>query len=784
MTTNIQTVYRLPATLDQDLETLRGMVGQFEAGTLPAPNFRAFRVPLGVYEQREEGTYMLRVRLPGGAVLPHQMRGLAVIAHRYGSPVLHVTTRQAIQVHSVPLGNIQPALVDLRELGLSTKGGGGNTVRNVMTCADAGVCARELADVTPHAVALTEHLQDDPMNYQLPRKYKIALSGCSEDCGGATVNDLGFVATTRDGEAGFSVWVGGGLGAHCRTADLLEDFVPESAIYDIAEAVKRVFDGHGNRKNRSKARLRYLVEQLGLERFRELYEAELREVRATAPLLRAVGGTRQRASAPAGASEWTSAWRERNVRPQKQPGLFHVVVPLPLGDIHADALVGLADIVDAHGDGVLRASQTQNVSIRGVAEGELRALHDALSALGLAGTPAPVIRNTVSCAGAATCKLGMCLSRGLARALTERLEAEDLDLDEATDLNVHISGCPNSCGQHPIGAIGFFGAARRLDGRLVPHYAVRLGGRLGVGRTRLAEGKQFVPARNIPAFVTELLRAFRSSPEYPDFHAALDAGLRETAATLADRHRGVPAFDVDPSYYHDWGAEAPFSLAGRGPGECGAGVFELIEVDLQSAHEALRDGRLYDATALAARALLVTQGLEARGDADALALFERHFVREGYVDASLGGLVERAQRSAGTQHPAERLGAGEVTALVQAVQHLYDHLDPSLRLRKPERAEAPSDEPQEPACSVGESTPITAGAPLPFDREVDFRGVACPLNYVKTKLVLAQMAEGQVLSVLLDGQGARNVPESAQRDGRTVLSVTPDGDGFRVAIRK
>ena len=773
----MQTIFRLPETLRDDLNRFKEEIERFENGTTSSAEFRSFRVPQGVYEQREEGTFMLRVRLAAGGVLPHQMRTLASVSRRYGNGILHATTRQDIQVHSVPLDGIHPALVELYSAGLSTKGGGGNTVRNITACYDAGVCAQEAFDVTPYAVALTEFLLPDPLNYQLPRKYKIAFSGCRDDCAGATVNDLGCIAKRRGDELGFAVYVGGGLGARSRVADPLEEFVPADEIHLTAEAVKRVFDKHGNRKNKHRARLRFLISQIGLDRFRELYEGELSELRNDGlSMLQVRDLPRHSYPVPEPGSlphRGFAVWQKKNATSQKQNGYYSVHIPLLLGDIAADTLEKLGDVVEARGEGMARTTQSQNLVIRWVHANELAILHQKLTDLDLARISAPILRNTVACAGASTCKLGICLSRGLASAVMGSLGRNGLDLDELGELNIHISGCPNSCGRHPIGQIGMFGAARRIGGRLVPHYVVQLGGRLIAGGTKLAQGKTTIPARNVPDFIVDFLKAFQGSPQGSNYDAFLEAQGREIAEQLADKHRHVPSFEEDKNYYFDWGAESLFSLAGRGPGECGAGVFDLIEVDLASAREALEKGSLFTATALAARALLVTQGQEARDDAEALDLFARHFIDSRLVDESFRELIENGRRNA-LASDAEKtfdVDAGNVSSLVETVQNLYDNMDQSLRFQ-PAVAEGAS---QSEALSSVETA---------VDREADFRGVACPLNYVKTKLLLEQMASGQVLSILLDEEGGRNVPESAQQDGHEVLSTKKEGDYWRLILRK
>jgi sulfite reductase (ferredoxin) len=618
-----KSLYRLPESMADDLETLRKMAEQFKAGEITALQFRAFRVPaFGCYEQREAGTYMLRVRLPAGCLLPHQMRALARVSKTYGNGVLHLTTRQDIQVHRVPLDAVHPALVSLYEAGLSTKGGGGNTVRNITTCYDAGVCRDEVFDVTPYALSLSERLLSDPLSYQLPRKYKIAFAGCSKDCPGATVNDLGFIAKRSGDALGFAVYAGGGMGSHSRVTDLLEEFVPASEAYLVAEAVKRVFDQHGNRKNRHKARLRFLVDQIGFEAFRDLYRRELAELQKASlphltirplpePELSLAG---QETSSPTASPEGFEEWQKKNVLPQKQEGYYMVQLALVLGDVEADVMQALADIVEAHGEGMLRAEQHQNAFLRWVPENQLVELYVKLSQIGLATSQPPILRDMVSCAGASTCQLGICLSRGLAKAIADGLSRTDLDLHGLGELNIHISGCPNSCGRHPIAQIGFFGAARRVGGRLAPHYVVVLGGRVEESRTRLAERKGTIPARNVPAFLRDFLAAFSESAQHPDFSAFLDAGGREVAGTLVSEHKDIPDFEQDKNPYFDWGAEQVFSLAGRGPGECGAGVFDLIDVDLASAGEALDKHRYFEAASLAARALLVTRGEQANDD--------------------------------------------------------------------------------------------------------------------------------------------------------------------------
>ena len=776
--------WQLPSSLPDDLVAFEKNVAQFKAGTISPTLFQVFRVPQGVYEQRESGTYMLRVRFPAGVALPNQLKKLADASEAHGNGILHVTTRQDIQIHRVLVEAIHPALVSLAEAGLSTKGGGGNTVRNITGDPEAGVSEDEVFDVTPHVLRLTEYLLPDPQSFQLPRKFKIAVSGSSRDLSGATINDVGLIARVRDGAQGFSVWVGGGLGAVSRVADLLEEFVPVEDAPLVVESIKRVFNAHGNRKDRRQARLRFLIRQIGLEAFRKLYLEQLALIRTQGVSLPALNPT-QTPSANATSFSQTATvvstssaydrWRATNVKKQKQVGYFQVELPLFLGDIPGDKLRALADLVERHGERQLRATHNQNFALRWVRSEELVPLHSALEQLGLGSSQPPVLRDLVACTGAANCRIGICLSRGLAQGVADALSQSSVDLHSLGELKINISGCPNSCGRHPIADIGLHGAARRVEGRLVPHYTLQFGGHVEAGKTVLATGRHSIPAHRVPAFLTDLLGVFARSPQRPDFAAFL-ASSGSLIDELAAKHRHVPSFKEDRNFYYDWGAEDPFSLAGRGPGECGAGVLDLIEVDLKSAVEALQEKRFFSAATLAARALLVTRGEQANNDRESFALFQKHFVDADLVNPVVQPLVTKGAQAADKPNSAGNFTgtAEETAAFVAIVQGLFKSMDAALQLPKRAGALVP--------VSVPTAAPTPAVAVA--DVEKDFRGVVCPLNYVKTKMALAPLKVGQTLSVLLDEQGGRNVPESAEKDGQEIVTIGKEGIYTRVVIRK
>jgi len=256
-------ILHIPDTVREDTLAYRGKVEKFIAGQTSAVAFRGYRVPMGVYEQRAAGKFMVRIRIGAGLVLPHQLERIAQLSKTYGNGIIHVTTRQDIQIHEVAIENTPDVLEGLLEAGLSSRGGGGNTVRNITACPGAGFCPDEQFDVTPHSIAVAEYLLQDRSSFNLPRKYKIVFSGCSTDCAFASVADLGFFAHIRNGVKGFSVYAGGGLGSNPRVAVMIEEFVEASEIFEVAEAIKRLFDKHGDRANRHKARLRYVLARLG-----------------------------------------------------------------------------------------------------------------------------------------------------------------------------------------------------------------------------------------------------------------------------------------------------------------------------------------------------------------------------------------------------------------------------------------------------------------------------------------------------------------------------------------
>ena len=752
-------ILRIPETVREDTFAYRSGVKKYLDGETSEVAFRAYRVPMGIYEQRTVGKFMVRIRIGAGLAESHQLKRVAQLSNKYGNGILHVTTRQDIQIHEVNVEDTPDVLESLLEVGLSPRGGGGNTVRNVTACPGTGVCMNEKFNIAPYSIATAEYLLQERSSFNLPRKYKIVFSGCPEDCAFASVADLGFFAHNDNGGKGFAVYAGGGLGPNPAVAVKMEDFVPADEVLEVAEAVKRLFDKHGDRSNKHKARLRYVLKRIGIEEFVKLYQQERAVIKKEGlkgeiPEFRDVTAAYQKS----GESNNGDVKITVNVLPEKTEGLFGVRLNLGLGDISADSLAKAADIADEFGTGLIRTTQLQNLLITSVRGSDIEKIKSALSGIGIdvSAIDKPKI---VACAGASTCKLGLCLSRGLAEAISDKL-GESQVTDKGREV-VRISGCPNSCGHHFIADIGFEGKAKRIDGKLMPFYDVLAGAKTYEGQGKLAKRIGSIPAKRIPDFVAEVFaKDIKGGP------------LIELV-----KNYDISCGEVTDDYYYDYGASEAFSLAGRGPGECGAGVMDVMQVDIDEAKRAIKTASgaadsseksqsLYNAVVASARSLMIVFGLEPKKDREIFGAFTEHFIEPGWVKAETQKVLDQAvDWRMGDRDSIEQL-APEVKELAERVEELFLSLDASLKFKA------------EPFAQKKESTEAEAKSHL-----ADLRGVGCPLNFVKAKLALEKIEVGEVLEVLVDdGEPVRNVPASFTEQGQEVLEVKNAGEHFSVKV--
>ena len=558
----------------RDVDEFVGMLEQYERGEVTPDQFRAFRLLRGVYGQRQEGTQMLRVKIPFGRLDSKGLEALADVGDKYSRGFGHVTTRQNVQFHFIAMANAEASMRRLDEAGLTTRDACGNSVRSVTACEVAEVCGSAPFDVSPHAEAVTRQFLGHPLASTLPRKFKIAFSGCATDCAKASIHDLGFVAKVENGVAGFKVVAAGGLSTSPQNALVLHEFAPVSEIGRIGEAILRLFHSLGNRENRQRARLKYVRKKLGDQGFRDTYASLRAAVDAEAAAELTLPGPAARTPAGPVLDEGTTrdgaylAWRSTSVVDQKQEGYLAVYVRLRLGDVTTEEMRELGRIADTFGDGTVRLTIDQNILIPWIDKRSIAALYARLTKAGLARLDLHTVRDVTSCQGADTCNLAVTSSRSVATAITARLEAEGLGAaGDAARTLIKVSGCPNSCGQHHIADLGFHGGARNTGDGAVPVYQLHLGG--GVDERGARFGRQVVKiiARRVPDAVVRMLRFFeaeRSADETPAaFFARVDG--KRVVAVLGELITDAPS----AAERADVGESAGF-LIHSGEGECAA----------------------------------------------------------------------------------------------------------------------------------------------------------------------------------------------------------------------
>jgi sulfite reductase (NADPH) hemoprotein beta-component len=559
---------RLDFADEGDIDEFVDMLGKYERGDISPEDWRRFRLVRGTYGQRQDNVQMLRIKAPQGIVSSSQMRALAGVAARYSRGFCHVTTRQNIQYHFVLLSDAETVMRELGAEGLTTREACGNSVRNITGCPYAGTSASEIFDVTPYAEALTRYFLRHPLAASLPRKFKIAFEGCAEDHALASINDLGWRARIVDGQRGFRVTVAGGTSIMPVSGYVLYDFLPVEQMFNVAEAVLRVFHRFGDYEHRQRNRMKFIVKAMGWEAFRGKVEECLQEFVAgggavlsltpesllsqtepdwtpsEAPTLQAVAAASATPVNGPGIMPGTVRlpvlpdaylrWQQTNVSPQRQEGYCHVTVRLPLGDFTAGQMRVLADLADAYGDGEMRLTVEQNVLYRWVKRTSVEALYQRLAAAGLGAPDALTLGDVVSCPGAESCRLAVTQSRGLGRALTEHLAARPDLLDLVPSGAIKISGCPNGCGQHHIASIGFQGSVRKVAGRAVPQYFVLVGGGCGDdGLARFGKVVSKVPVHRMTDAIDRLLALYRDQHEPQEDLGAFFRRVPPAAATDA-----------------------------------------------------------------------------------------------------------------------------------------------------------------------------------------------------------------------------------------------------------
>ena len=571
------------STVRADIELFRSYSGKWTAGEINDDQFRAQRLRRGIYTQRQAGVHMIRTKVPGGILTAEQMDRLADIADEFGGGKGHLTTRQNMQYHFVPLAQVPALLHRLADVRLTTREACYNTVRNVTACPLSGLLPDEAFDVHPYARKVAFAFLHQELTDSLPRKFKIAFSGCKDDCMLGSIHDIGLRAVIRDGRRGFRLVVGGGLGPLPTEAQLLDEFLPEERLVNRCEAVIRVFSKYGNRGNKNKARLKFVLRERGFAWVKEQIEKEYEDILANGgievpdAIPEGFGGF-QSVPPPLGSGDLLPVihqnghanpayerWLETNIREQKQTGYSVVIVKVPQGNLTGSQMHGLADLARNAGDGLLRVAVDQNLMLAYIPLRHLPRVYAALKQLDLAESGAGDIEDITTCPGAYSCNLALTKSMNLGAALAEEVKSHRDP--QVRKLSIKISGCPNSCGQHWIADLGFYGNARKIEGREVPYYQMLLGGGYdAAGMMRFGVAVQSIPARLAPEAVRRVLKHYVANRQAGESFREYVLRHKVETFRLMTNDLAKPA-ETFPEMYQDWGDEVGYSLQ-LGRGEC------------------------------------------------------------------------------------------------------------------------------------------------------------------------------------------------------------------------
>jgi sulfite reductase (ferredoxin) len=660
----------VPDFVEDELANFEKQIKKYRAGEMGETKMQKLRLHFGTYAQRQEGVQMQRIKIPGGYLTADQLTRLADTAERYASGFIHFTTREDAQLYYLLLENAPALLRELAEVGITTREACGNTVRNITACYRAGVSHTEAFNVYPYAQALFRYFVRNKFNQNMGRKFKIAFEGCADDHSALAFHDLGFHAVTREENGvtrrGFRVHVGGGMGSGPSVAHIYSDFLPVEEMFNFSTAVIRVFDRYGERKQRMKARMKFLVQTMGWEKFREAVDAErkiigplpsVEEFLEEAPepdLASAARGLN--VVSPITNDPDFQQWARDSVIEHRIEGLRGVHVRTKFGDITSDRARALADVARRFSAGELRVSIEQNLFLPWVHVEDLPELYKALKQISLGDAGAETVADVTACPGADTCRLGIASAKGLGSAISDAFYDGPLAAyrEANRDLRIKISGCPNGCAQHAVANIGFHAAAMTQDGRNIPAHLLFLGGQANHGRAQAAKVFGKFPARNSIKVVETLFNLHESGrqpgEDFNSFIARIgDQRVKEALEPL----RAIPSFEDDPQFYDDYGHENErFTVRSGVRGECaGTTIAEVVPV-FATAHERLQQAgayihhgnyeqaliEAYEAAAAAARVPLYQRLVDPFTSLEALWEFENIFVLSGQTGGSWSDL--------------------------------------------------------------------------------------------------------------------------------------------------
>jgi len=858
-------MYRIPSTLKGDLDYTQSLIDQFKTGEIQAGQLKSNRVPMGIYEQRKNQHYMLRLRCAGGLVTPEQLAKIAFVGHQLSTSHLHVTTRQEIQIHNVDIEDAVPALRKLEKIGISSAGGGGNTVRNMMVDDRSGLTAEEEFDVYPYVEELTSRLIAEKDSFTMPRKYKVAIDASVDTANYSYIADLGLQARIKDGKRGFRVLIAGSAASNAHTGWEVFDFLPEKDLYRAAKALKNWFHKYGNRRNRHKARMRYVFYKYGTEEAKRLYLEEFEELKkdgsidfeapalplkhhkpSFSPLSEKEMKSEERRvnnSSDFFDSETFETWKRRYTHKQTnaeglKENLWYAYIPLRHGNNSTDFFAEVAEYLNNYGNDVIRFTKKEQIQVRNIPEEYLTNIYAFFKKLGVYQIDYPVVvTNLTCCTGADTCRLGICLPKGAIDAIAKQLLSSDLNLDTIPDFELRMNGCTNICALATWGDLGFSGRVGRVGDDPYPAYTVWLPVK---GKHEIDLQQGYIAAKKIPAFVEDYLRdVIQEQANYANYYDYVAKRSAVFIKELIAKYKEIAPFTEEPDTFYDFGDDEKFSLIKYGKAECSAGLFDIIEIDQDTIREKrkevdqlLQDKTLKESTSANQeqankvekllhdivfsenRMLLVTRGLDPRTDEDVYNGFEKEFIAAGIIPQKFKILTDKA-RSNESLIEYKPL----IDELADLLNDLYQNMDDSLQFKlssdssqtdakdskeKDNQKEKSvksvcvsesknaNDKSVSSVKSVGqkngsenEEKESAESAAISPDVKKDFRGVMCPMNFVKTKIALTPMQSGQILEILLDdGAPIENVPGSVKGEGHTILSTEKIENYWKVLIRK
>ena len=823
-------MYRIPSTLNGDLDYTQSLIDQFKAGEIQAGQLKSNRVPMGIYEQRKNQHYMLRLRCAGGLVTPKQLAKIAFVGHQLSTSHLHVTTRQEIQIHNVDIEDAIPALKKLEKVGISSAGGGGNTVRNMMVDDRSGLTADEEFDVYPYVEELTSRLIAEKDSFTMPRKYKVAIDTSVATANYSYIADLGLQARIKDGQRGFRVLIAGSAASNAHTGWEVFDFLPEKDLYRAAKALKNWFHKYGNRRNRHKARMRYVFYKYGTEEAKRLYLEEFEKLKkdgsidfeAPALPLEHHKPNFPPLKAPTDFETWKRryAHKQTNAEGLKE-NLWYAYIPLRHGNNSTDFFAEVAEYLGNYGNDVIRFTKKEQIQVRNIPEEYLTNIYAFFKKLGVYQIDYPVVvTNLTCCTGADTCRLGICLPKGAIDGIAKQLLNSNLNLDAIPDFELRMNGCTNICALATWGDLGFSGRVGRVGDAPYPAYTIWLPVK---GKHEIDLQQGYIAAKKIPAFVEDYLRdVIAEQANYADYYDYVAKRGVNIVKELIAKYKEVAPYSEEPDTFFDFGDDEKFSLIKYGKAECSAGLFDIIEIDQDTIREKRKevellmgntpqgvpadlqsDGKqatskieklLHDIVFSENRMLLVTRGLDPRTDEDVYNGFEKEFIAAGIIPQKFKVLTDKARNNESLieQKPL-------IDELADLLNDLYQNMDDSLQFKLPAEktpveqvAEEKNAEEKAPAEQVSEEKAPAEKASAAEETETivpdvkkDFRGVMCPMNFVKTKIALTPMQSGQILEILLDdGAPIENVPGSVKNEGHTILSTEKVENYWKVLIKK